>query len=195
MRDLREEGIEPLAIVAVLATLGTGHAPVPDLDRLTRDLDLAAFTTSQPKLDPEALQRTSAAVLHAMPFAEAAARLALPALDERFWTAVRPNLTRLAEALDWWAICREPLAPVIEDAAFLAQAADTLPESVNEPEAVATWLKRLGELSGPARAGALPPAAAGAHGPGAWTGAQASATADRPPPRLVPPARPDRLKP
>jgi glutamyl-tRNA synthetase len=148
LRDLREEGIEPLAIVAVLATLGTGHAPLPDLDRLTRNLDLAAFTTSQPKLDPEALQRTSAAVLHAMPFAEAAARLALPGLDERFWTAVRPNLTRLADALDWWAICREPLAPVIEDAAFLAQAADTLPESVNEPEAVATWLKRLGELSG-----------------------------------------------
>ena len=73
-----------------------------------------------------------------MPFAEAATRLALPALDERFWTAVRPNLTRLAEALDWWAICREPLAPVIEDAAFLAQAADTLPESANDPEAVTT---------------------------------------------------------
>ncbi len=29
LRDLREEGIEPLAIVAVLATLGTGHAPCP----------------------------------------------------------------------------------------------------------------------------------------------------------------------
>jgi glutamyl-tRNA synthetase len=148
LRDLREDGIEPLAIVAVLATLGTGQAPLPNLDRLTRDLDLAAFGTSQPKLDPEALQRTSAAVLHAMPFEEAAARLRLPDLDERFWTAVRPNLTRLADALDWWAICRQPLAPVIEDATFLAQSADTLPQSVNEPEAVATWLKRLGELTG-----------------------------------------------
>jgi glutamyl-tRNA synthetase len=150
LRELREDGIEPLAIVAVLATLGTGRGPgtPPDLDALSRELDLAAFAASQPRLDPEALRRVSAAVLHAMPFEEAASHLRIPGLDERFWTAVRPNLTRLSEALDWWRICREPLAPVIEDASFSAQAAELLLESLDEPDAAARWLKRLGEASG-----------------------------------------------
>src|SRR3546814_11543962 len=67
-----------------------------------------------------------ARLLHALPFETVAGRL--PAgFDPALWEAVRPNLTRLAEADGWLAICRGPVVPVIADAGFAAQAAELLP--------------------------------------------------------------------
>ena len=151
LRDLREEGIEPSAVVAVLATIGTGKAPVADPDTLLRDFDLAAFATSPPRLDLDELRRTTAAVLHAIPFAVAEPRLramGLAEADPAFWDAVRPNLEHLTDARDWWAVCREPLIPVCEDPDLLAAAADLLPPALDSAEAVADWLKRVGEATG-----------------------------------------------
>ncbi len=151
LRDLREQGIEPSAVVAVLATIGTGKAPVADPDTLLRDFDLAAFATSPPRLDLDELRRTTAAVLHAIPFAVAEPRLramGLAEADPAFWDAVRPNLEHLTDARDWWAVCREPLIPVCEDPDLLAAAADLLPPALDSAEAVADWLKRLGEATG-----------------------------------------------
>jgi glutamyl-tRNA synthetase len=47
-------------------------------------------------------------------------------MDEAAWDAIRPNLSRLDEAADWWAIVRGPIESSIseEDRAFLVQAAD-----------------------------------------------------------------------
>ena len=151
LRDLREEGIEPSAVVAVLATIGTGKAPVTDPDALLRDFDLAAFATSPPRLDLDELRRTTAAVLHAIPFAVAEPRLramGLAEADPAFWDAVRPNLEHLTDARDWWAVCREPLTPVCEDPGLLAAAADLLPPALDSADAVADWLKRVGEATG-----------------------------------------------
>jgi glutamyl-tRNA synthetase len=151
LRDLRAEGIEPSAVVAVLATIGTGKAPVTDPDALLRDFDLAAFATSPPRLDLDELRRATAAVLHAIPFAAAEPRLramGLAEADPAFWEAVRPNLEHLTDARDWWAVCHEPLPPVCEDPGLLAAAADLLPPALDTADAVADWLKRVGEATG-----------------------------------------------
>src|SRR3546814_10227812 len=59
-------------------------------------------------------------LLHALPFETVAGRL--PAgFDPALWEAVRPNLTRLAEAEGWLAICRGPVVPVIADAGFRSE--------------------------------------------------------------------------
>lgn len=151
---LRGAGVEPAAVLALLATLGTGRAP-PTADvpaALTRDVDLAAFGRSPPKLDPADLPRLSAAVLHGAPFAAIKDRLAgigIDGADERFWEAVRPNLERLTDAREWWDVCRGPLTPLVEDPALLAAAADLLPPAgLPDAEAAAAWLKRSGEATG-----------------------------------------------
>ena len=68
------------------------------------------------------------AVLHRLPFAHVAARL--PAgMDEAGWQAIRPNLTTLAEAADWWAVVKGPVTPPAcddETKVFLTQAAEIL---------------------------------------------------------------------
>src|SRR3546814_20636149 len=85
------------------------------LAALAAGFDLARFGRATPKFDPAELELLSARLLHALPFATVAGRL--PAgFDPALWEAVRPNLTRLAEAEGWLAICRGPVVPVIADA-------------------------------------------------------------------------------
>ena len=54
--------------------------------------------------------------------AERLAEAGLEAVDERFWLAVRGNITTLQDAGDWWAVCHQPLTPEIEDEELLAAA-------------------------------------------------------------------------
>jgi glutamyl-tRNA synthetase len=92
-----------------------------------------------PKFDPEELKRLNARVLHATPFEAVASRLAakgFAGVDEVFWNAVRPNLSRLDDIAEWWHVAREPIEPVIEDADFTAAAAALLPA---EPWDDTTW--------------------------------------------------------
>ena len=153
LAELREKGVEPRAVLAVLARLGTGRPAgiEDDVPALCRDFDLAAYGRAPARLDPRELRRLSARMLRAMSFAEAAPRLEAMGLDrieEDFWLAVRPNLERFSEIADWWRICREPLTPVREDPAFLERAAALLPERITDAERAQAWLKELARSTG-----------------------------------------------
>lgn len=144
LRALREAGIEPAAIVALLATLGTGAAPDPATtpDELAARFSLGTFGRAPPRLDPGDLPRLSAAALRALPFA--AVRDRLPAgADEAFWTTVRGNLDRLADANDWWRILHAPLAPTVTDPDLLRAAAELLPREPLDDAAFAAWTDAL----------------------------------------------------
>lgn len=136
-----EEGIEPMALASLLAKLGTSDAIEPrlTLDELVAEFDIAKVSRATPKFDPEELLRLNARILHLLPFERVAGELAalgLAEADAAFWEAVRPNLSRVAEARDWWAVTHAPVAPVADDPAFLAEAAALLPE---EPWDLSTW--------------------------------------------------------
>jgi len=138
--EMREDGVDPMALNSLLAKLGSSDSihPSADLATLAAEFDLSRFSRATPKFDPQELERVNAHLLHDMPFEQAAPRLASAGLpgDEAFWLAVRANLTWLKDAKDWWHICREPVAPVVEDAAFLTDAAKLLPP---EPWSIDTW--------------------------------------------------------
>ncbi len=110
MADLREAGIEPEAIVALLARLGTAD-PVDatlDADQLAAAFDLSRFGRAPARFDDAELERISAGVIHRLAFARVADRL--PAgMDQATWLAIRPNLTRVAEAADWWQVIKGPI--------------------------------------------------------------------------------------
>src|SRR3546814_739086 len=109
---------------------------LPDRAALGGGFARARVGRATPKFDPVERELLNARLLHALPFETVAGRL--PAgFDPALWEAVRPNLTRLAEAEGWLAICRGPVVPVIADAGFAAQAAELLPP---EPWDEATWV-------------------------------------------------------
>jgi len=127
---LREEGIEPEAVVALLARLGTSQPVEPILSReaLVDSFDLAHFGRAPARFDAEELARLNSAILHQLPFARVAERLPT-GMGEAGWEAIRPNLSTIAEAAEWWSVVTGPVQtpPFDEETrAFLALAADQL---------------------------------------------------------------------
>ena len=127
---LREAGIEPSALVALLARLGTSQPvePVAARQLLVDGFDLATFGRAPARFDEAELERLNAAIIHQLPYSQVAGRLP-QGMDERGWETVRPNLTRLTEADDWWRVITGPVeAPAFdaEDRAFLAVASEML---------------------------------------------------------------------
>jgi glutamyl-tRNA synthetase len=144
LSDLREAGVEPVALVSFMARLGSAR-PVEvmtSLDDIVAGFDIHSFGLSPTKFDPEELQLHSAKTLRALPVDSVRDRLEAIGIDKEiapeFWQAVGPNLDRVADAAEWWALCRDGAAPVIEpeDAAFVAEAMALIPP---RPWGAETW--------------------------------------------------------
>jgi len=102
---LRGQGIEPVALVAKLARLGTSLPvePVVEPGPLIEAFDFATFGRAPARFDLDELAQLNARIVHQLPFEAVAARL--PAgMGEADWSAIRPNLRTVAEAADWWDI-------------------------------------------------------------------------------------------
>jgi glutamyl-tRNA synthetase len=125
MDAFREQGIEPMAIIALLARLGTSQPvePVVDVAPLIATIDFAHFGRAPARFDEAELAQLNAKILHQTDFAAVAARL--PAdMDATAWQAIRPNIETLADVADWWAVVTGDVHAVIADADkdYLAQA-------------------------------------------------------------------------
>ena len=126
----REQGIEPGALVALLARLGTSLPvePLADREALLSTFDLATFGRAPARFDEDELARINHGIVHQLAYAEVEDRL--PAgMGEQGWLAIRPNIETVAEAADWWQVVAGPVSPgdlADEDRAYLGEAADVL---------------------------------------------------------------------
>jgi glutamyl-tRNA synthetase len=140
LRGLREAGLEPQAVASLAVLVGTAEAvrPIADLDQLARLIDFAHISRSPAKFDEHELEQLNARLIHDMPYEAVRSRLADLDADggEVFWLAVRGNLTKVADAVQWWNVVRGPVTPAIEDRAFMDAARQALPA---EPWDTTTW--------------------------------------------------------
>ena len=124
--QFREAGIEPQAIRALLARLGTSDPvePVGDVAPLVAGFDFARFGRAPARFDEAELAQLNARIVHYLSYEAVATRLPA-AMGAAAWEAVRPNLATVAEAADWWQVIEGPVdAPAAgEDADYLAEAA------------------------------------------------------------------------
>jgi glutamyl-tRNA synthetase len=154
--ELREAGVEPLALVGLLARLGSSLPVevIADPAELVRTFDLARFGLAPTRFDPAELRAHSARTLRALPYAAVAGRLrAIGVPDDlapRFWAAVGPNLERFDEAAGWWALCREGAAPAVddEDREFVAEALALLPPAPWDEGSWAAWTAAVRDRTG-----------------------------------------------
>ncbi|HEX8258601.1 MAG TPA: glutamate--tRNA ligase [Allosphingosinicella sp.] len=124
---MREAGIEPLALLAMLARIGTSLPiePVAGLEPLVESFDFAHFGRAPARFDMDELAGLNARIVHQLAYDAVADRL--PAgMGEDAWAAIRPNLASVAEAADWWHIVEGPVEhrAAAEDREFLAAAAE-----------------------------------------------------------------------
>jgi glutamyl-tRNA synthetase len=124
---MREAEIEPIALIAKLARIGTSLAvePVASPEPLIESFDFSTFGRAPARFDMEELAGLNARILHQLPYEAVADRL--PArMTAEAWETIRPNLGTVAEAADWWHVVEGPIERrnSEEDRDFLAQAAE-----------------------------------------------------------------------
>lgn len=104
LKSLRKDGIEPAALTAYLARLGTSKdaAPLP-LQELIAQFSLNDFSRSPPRFDAAQLLGLNRKLLHHLSYD--AVKDDLPAgAGAAFWETVRGNLDLLTEARRWWDV-------------------------------------------------------------------------------------------
>jgi glutamyl-tRNA synthetase len=150
LRSLRQDGMEPAAINAYLARLGTSLSPeILPFDALAASFDLGHVSRSSARFDMTQLLRLNRLALHHAPFAAVRDRLP-PGATEEFWLAVRGNLDLLTEARHWWDVVAGEIAPpaMAGDAAYIAQALDLLPPEPWDAQTWPAWTKAVKAATG-----------------------------------------------
>lgn len=125
VEHFRAEGIEPQAILSLLARIGTSLPvePFADPAPLIAAFDFARFGRAPARFDEAELAQLNARIVHGLDFDSVAARLP-GGIDRAGWEAIRPNLSSVAEAADWWHVVEGPVdgAADPEDRDFLIAA-------------------------------------------------------------------------
>ncbi|WP_137699762.1 glutamate--tRNA ligase [Marimonas lutisalis] len=156
LRDLRARGVEPMALLSLMARLGSSD-PVElqdDMGKLIDGFDITRFGTNPTKFDVNDLYPLTARVLHAAPIEEMAEDIRAAGVPddqaEAFWGAVRENVETRKDIAAWWTLCRDGAKPVIdeEDAAFVAEAMGMLPEGPFDGETWGKWTSAVKEATG-----------------------------------------------
>ena len=156
LRDLRARGVEPMALLSLMARLGSSD-PVElrtSIDELVEGFDITHFGAAPTKFDADDLFPLTAHVLQERPFEQVAdtiAALGVPGdIAPRFWEVMRENITTLNDLGDWWALCRDGAEPIIDEADrdFVAQAMAMLPEGPLDEDSWGNWTGAVKEATG-----------------------------------------------
>ena len=99
---LREAGLEPMALLSLLARLGTSQPvePLASLAELAEGFDFAHFGRAPAHFDLHDVELLNARLLHHLDFAAVADRLPEGATEED-WLLLRGNLTTLDDYANW----------------------------------------------------------------------------------------------
>ncbi|MBN8290377.1 glutamate--tRNA ligase [Rhodobacter sp. NTK016B] len=156
LRDLREQGVERMALLSLMARLGSSQ-PVElraNLDEIAEGFELSQFGSAPTKFDAEDLWPLTRAHVQALPYeavADHLSQIGVPAdIASDFWAVAKENVTRLQDVDAWWALCRDGAQPEIapEDAEFIAEAMKLLPPPPYGPTAWSDWTGAVKEATG-----------------------------------------------
>ena len=131
---LREEGVEPMALLDLLARIGTSQPvePIASLEELAAGFDFSTFGRAPAHFDPHEVELVNARLLHHLDYPAVADRLPASA-TESDWLALRGNLERLSDFASWFAVLHGDIDPpelahderlLVKDAAAIAERLD-----------------------------------------------------------------------
>ncbi|MEO1785433.1 MAG: glutamate--tRNA ligase [Pseudomonadota bacterium] len=156
IRQLAEDGVEPLALASLLGKIGTSDnvAVAESLEALASDFSFGKIGRSPARFDEKELWALNASLLHTLPFEAVKDRLG--AADPRmaasalFWETVRENCERVADAAQWADVAFGAITPEVEDddRDYLAAALETLPKGRVSRETWSVWTSALKESTG-----------------------------------------------
>ena len=156
LRDLRAQGVEPMALLSLMARLGSAD-PVElrgSVDELVDGFDISRFGSAPTKFDANDLFPLTARILHNRPFADVKDEIAALGVPddqaERFWDVTRENISTVKDLGPWWVMFRDGAEPDIaeEDREFVAEAMALLPDGPYDGETWGKWTAEVKEKTG-----------------------------------------------
>ncbi|WP_424987646.1 glutamate--tRNA ligase [Microbulbifer sp. S227A] len=156
LRDLRDRGVQPMALLSLLARLGSSD-PVElrgSMDELVEGFDISRFGSAPTKFDVDDLFPLTGHYLQGLPLSDvrgAVAAAGVPEdIAEAFWLMARDNITTLGDLEAWWTLCRDGAEPLIaeEDSAFVAQAMALLPDGPYDGDTWSSWTNAVKAATG-----------------------------------------------
>ncbi|WP_260483057.1 glutamate--tRNA ligase [Sphingomicrobium flavum] len=125
--EMKARGLEPMALLALLARIGTSQPvePLASLEALSASFDFAHFGRAPAHFNMAEVEALNAKLLHATPYEAVADRLP-GGIGKAEWEALHGNIAHLGEVADWLPVLQGEIdAPDIaaEDADYLHQAA------------------------------------------------------------------------
>jgi len=109
---LREAAIEPIALLDVLARIGTSEPvdPIASLDELASTFDFSTFGRAPAHFDTHEVELVNARLLHRIDYAAVSEKLP-PEASEEDWVLLRSNLQRISDFPGWFAVLRGDIDP------------------------------------------------------------------------------------
>ncbi|MCV3271450.1 glutamate--tRNA ligase [Roseobacter sinensis] len=156
LRDLRARGVQPMAVLSLMARLGSSD-PVElrsEMAELIEGFDISHFGSAPTKFDENDLFPLTARHLAGLPLEDVAGAISEAGVPQdkaaQFWEVTRENITTLHDLSGWWEMMRDGAEPVIdaEDAEFVAEAMAMLPEGPFDDQTWSTWTGAVKEATG-----------------------------------------------
>ncbi len=151
--QMRDSGIEPMAIACLLAKLGTSLPVEPFLtmEELSAPFDLSIFSRTPPRFSEKELWALNHKLYHLMPFSQMQQHLNLAGFgnfSENHWRAVHDNIEKLSDLKPWQDIFFGKIVGTCQDHDFLKTAMSLLPEEPWDENTWATWTQNVKEKTG-----------------------------------------------
>ncbi len=153
VKSLRQDGIEPMALLNLLAQIGTSMSikVYKTFEELVKEFSFSSYSKSATNYDLDEVKIINQKLIQMLDFEDVKDRLEEIGVNvsEEFYRNVRANLSILADIKIWDDICNKPLrnenAP--EDKEFLQKISLILPENTRDVSCWVNWFAKIKEIS------------------------------------------------
>jgi glutamyl-tRNA synthetase len=153
IREIREQGYEPMALLSLLAKIGTSEAIDIEMsmEKLIQHYDISKVTLSSAKFAAHELERLNQKYIAALAYEQVRDRLNETCgadVPESFWEVAKGNIKKFGEIQAWWQICCGHVTPIIEEKEYIQEALKALPNEPWNDETWVEWTTSLKESTG-----------------------------------------------
>jgi len=152
IESFREQNMEPLAILSLLATIGTSNSIElkNNIQQIIDEFRIETISTSPGRIETDLLNALNKKIVQSFNFTDVKDRLEKvdSRIDELFWNSVKGNLATVEDIKSWTDIVFNEGKIEVEDKEFITQALSVIPAEPWDENTWNTWTNEIKELTG-----------------------------------------------
>ena len=150
--SFRKSNLEPLAILSLLATIGTSQSiELKDsVNQIISEFKLETISTSPGRIEIDVLNALNKKQVQKLNFDEVSERLKNinEKIDEKFWNTIRSNLETVEGVKQWSDIVFDSKSIEAEDKEYIKSAMELIPDDPWDENTWELWTSAIKEKTG-----------------------------------------------